>query len=182
MVTDSILDAVAVSLGPMLAVIVGAVINARAAQRATEAAHRAQEATVQAAHDAIVAQEQASIAQAQASEAARQLIITARDSNLKLDAIASVGQATHKIVNNQRTVMLNVVAAAFRDRIAGEESPRRGGAARSAERQERCRVHAMSPLPENIGDAVFFISIAIGMLLALVNVPREKPKRRPPWG
>jgi len=122
MVTDSILDAVAVSLGPMLAVVVGAIINARAARRATEAADRAQEATVEASHNAIVAQQQASIAQAQASEAARQLIITARESNNKLDAIAAVGTATHKIVNNQRTVVLNVVAA-LTDRIA-KENPR----------------------------------------------------------
>jgi hypothetical protein len=122
MVTDSILDALAVSIGPVLAVLVGAVINARAARRATEAADRAQEATAEASHNAIVAQQQASIAQRQASDAARQLIITARDGNSKLDEIAAVGIATHKIVNNQRTVMLNVVAA-LTDRIA-KENPR----------------------------------------------------------
>jgi hypothetical protein len=84
--------------------------TAEAQAAAYNAAMAAQAATEQAALNATKAQEDAAKAQQQALEAARQLVITARESNSKLDQIASVGVATHKIVNNQRTVMLTLVA------------------------------------------------------------------------
>ncbi len=114
-----LVNAIAASLGPAVAVGVGAFINWRATKMAEKAAMAAQKATAQAAADASRAQEATSRAAAQASEAARQLIITARESNAKLDQIVEVGVATHKIVNSQRTVMLNVVAS-LAERIAKE--------------------------------------------------------------
>ena len=44
---------------------------------------------------------------------------TAQTSNAKLDRIAKTGDATHKIVNSQRTVMLSLVAT-LAERIAAE--------------------------------------------------------------
>ena len=119
MTTDAVIQALAAGAGPALAVIIAAIIAQRAANQAIRAAELAQKATARAALDAIEAQHAASTAAAQAAEAARQLILTAQTTNTKLDGIASVGTATHKIVNNQRTVMLNVVAA-LAERIAKE--------------------------------------------------------------
>ena len=119
MVVDSLVDAMAVSFGPTLAVVVGAIISQRAANQAIKAADLAQKATARAALDAIEAQRSASIAATQASEAAQRLILTAQTTNIKLDKIVATGEATHTIVNNQRTVMLNVVAA-LTERIAKE--------------------------------------------------------------
>jgi hypothetical protein len=132
MALDSgVLNAIATLIAPSIPVAVGALFIWRAtkaattasiaAQKATaqfaseaaSAAYHAQQATAQAAYDASQAQATASTASAQASEAARQLIITARESNAKLDQIAEVGTATHKIVNNQRTVMMNALATAL---------------------------------------------------------------------
>ena len=119
MATDTLAEAIALSLGPTVAVVAGAIINWRAAVRATRAAGKAQDATARAQLDAIRAQEAASKAAAQAADAAARLIETAQTSNAKLDRIAKTGDATHKIVNSQRTVMLSLVAA-LAERIAAE--------------------------------------------------------------
>jgi hypothetical protein len=135
---DSIPEAVAVSLAPTLAVLATGLINWRAAKRAESSAKSAQKATAQAGLDAIKAQEQAAIAQKQATEAARQLIITARESDAKLDHIVEVGVATHKIVDGGRTVMMNLVAT-LAERIA-KENPNDADAqlaAKNARREAR---------------------------------------------
>jgi hypothetical protein len=116
---DSLPEAVALSLAPTLAVLATGFINWRAAKRAESSAKSAQQATAQAGLDASRAQEQASMAQKQATEAARQLIITARENDAKLNHIAEVGVATHKIVDGGRTVMLKLVAT-LQERIAKE--------------------------------------------------------------
>ena len=105
MVVDSLIDALAVSFGPTLAVVVGAIISQRAANQAIKAADRAQQATARAALDAVEAQRSASVAAAQAADAARRLVLTAQASDNKLDIITGVTEATHQIVNSQRTAM-----------------------------------------------------------------------------
>jgi hypothetical protein len=117
--TNDLTEAVAISLGPTIALVAGALINWRVATRATKAAAKAQEATARAGIDAMRAQGAASNAAAQAAIAAARLIETARVSNSKLDQIAATGAATHKIVNSARTVMLNLVAT-LTERIAAE--------------------------------------------------------------
>ncbi len=102
---SSLIDAFAVSVGPTLAVMVGAFINWRASLRATEAAAAAEKATRQTGLDAFKAQEAASNAATAAAEAARQLVITARQTDSKLDHIVETGDKTHTIVNSQRTEM-----------------------------------------------------------------------------
>lgn len=119
MIVDTFVDAVAVSLAPTLAVAVGAAINWWLSSQATKAAALTQRMTEKAAIDALEAQRAASTAAMQASEAAQRLIQTAQKTTVKLDHIASTSDATHKIVNGQRTAMLNTLAA-MASRIARE--------------------------------------------------------------
>ncbi len=102
---SSLIDAFAVSIGPTLAVSVGALINWRASLRAIKAAAAAETATRQAGLDAFKAQTAASNAASAASQAARQLVIAAQQSESKLDHIVDTSDKTHTIVNSQRTEM-----------------------------------------------------------------------------
>ena len=130
MLESDLTNAIAVSLGPTIAVAVGAVINWKAASRAKRAALNAQLATARAAETAAQAQQSASVAARQAADSARALVEAAKGSNERLDRIADTATETHKIVNNQRTVMLNLVAKLSR-RVA-DDNPHDQAAQRDA--------------------------------------------------
>lgn len=87
--------------GQIVAVIVAALLNSRMAR-----------------HNA-AAQVAIANAQRDAAKGAEELVRTAQEQNARLAGIASSTNATHKIVNSQRTVMLRMVAQLAR-RIADE--------------------------------------------------------------
>jgi hypothetical protein len=95
------------------------VATAAAAQAAADAATAAIKVAEAARLATLKAQEAASIAQSQALDAAKQLVEAAKSSNEKLQGIADVGNATHKIVNSERTATLKLVAALWK-RISAE--------------------------------------------------------------
>lgn len=129
-----VIIAVLGSIGPTIAVIVGAIINYFGTKRAQEAAIQAQIATA-------IAAENAAKAQTAAAEAARLLVVAARNTDSRLQKIITAGnenmevtEQTHKIVNSQRTIMLRMVASLAR-RIA-KENPTDKAAQVAAEQAE----------------------------------------------
>ena len=119
---------VAVGAAPTLAVIASSYLanrNARRAQEATDKAAKlaadavakqaadsakAQQATLQAQHDAAIAQKGV-------IEAAQKLVEAAKATDARLEGLkddlaenSSITKVTHTIVNNQRTVMLRLIA------------------------------------------------------------------------
>jgi hypothetical protein len=120
---SAITIAVISAVGPTVAVGVLAWLNSRANKANTKAQLAAAELVAKVAADNAIAtlkQQQANAnAQQAALEAAKQLVEVAKTTSGQLTHISDTGDATHKIVNNQRTVMLRVVAA-LAQRIATE--------------------------------------------------------------
>jgi len=116
---NSTLVILAAIFGNTLAVAVGAFLNQRGVRKAQEDASKAQLATINAQTDAAKAQASASQAARDAADAAIALVAAAKVTTQQIDTIVATSEATHKIVNNQRTVMLRVVALQAR-RIAND--------------------------------------------------------------
>ncbi len=98
--------------GQILATVIGSYLSRRSAKQAQRDAVEAQVATVRAAGDAYKAQKSA-------IEAAKLLVESAQNADRQLGEIRGIADSTHKIVNNQRTVMLRLVATLSR-RIAND--------------------------------------------------------------
>jgi hypothetical protein len=76
----------------------GAILTYIFGQRAVKASHRAELATLK-------AQEDAATAQSAALEAAKQLVEVAKETTPLLQEISKTGQATHVLVNNDRSIL-----------------------------------------------------------------------------
>lgn len=100
--------------GQIGAVIVAAILQARAARKAQQSAARAVSVAV--------------------TERA-QLYQSTLDQNVAIQSIADMSDSTHRIINSQRTVMLRMIAAMAR-RIA-DENPTDVKAQKAAEAAER---------------------------------------------
>lgn len=108
--------------GNTVAVVVGAFLTARYGQHAQKATQDAAALAVRVAQDAALAtlnaQQATATAQSQALEAAERLVEAAKRTNTKLDEVATAakstgdvlveisktGQATHSMVNNDRSI------------------------------------------------------------------------------
>ena len=98
-------DVLTIAFVPTAAVVVGAIVNWHEARHARMAAQHAQGL--------------ASSAAKEAEASARALITATQNSNAKLDQIVETSNNTHVIVNNQRTIMLNLISD-LRTRIASD--------------------------------------------------------------
>jgi hypothetical protein len=118
-----VLIALIALIGSSLGGVGAALITTRATRKAQAAATRdarqAQADAVQAQLATVRAQSDAARAQAAAAEAATELVRTARGQASQLDKIQETGEATHVIVNSQRTKMLELMAALAR-RVADD--------------------------------------------------------------
>lgn len=135
--TIFLIGALIAAIGPTISVGVLAWINHRAAANARKVAALEK-------IEVMKQQEANALAQAQALEAAKELVEAAKIQNEQLSHIANTSDATHKIVNSQRTVMLRMVAALAR-RIA-TENPADTAAQRAAEAAEFDAQNSMNQL------------------------------------